>query len=116
VTSVRIRGEILAIALKNNQNKMKTRLFTRDDATTHDPDEVRLLDYRREHDIHPDQIHDYPSFNINFSDGSVRLFRCKGKIYLEEYSYGVYEDLYEIDHEEASALLKERTFRFLMDA
>lgn len=88
------------------------KLFTRDEATIHDPLHVTLSDYCREHGIEPDQIHDYPSFYIDFSDGSDRLFRCKGKIYQAQYSCGIFEDLYEVTEDEAKKLLKDRVDTF----
>jgi len=87
-------------------------LFSRDEATIHDPDHVGLRDYCREHDIAPDQIHDYPSFGIDFSDGSDRLFRCKGKIYRAQYSCGIFEELFEVTEAEAKELLQKRVDKF----
>ena len=88
------------------------KLFSRDEATIHDPDHVSLARYCDQHVIEPDQIHDYPSFNIDFCDGSDRLFRCKGKIYRAQYECGVYEDLYEHTEEEARLLLQTRLDQF----
>jgi hypothetical protein len=87
-------------------------LFVRDEATTHDPAHVRLRDYCREHGIEPDQIHGYPSFDIDFSDGSDSLFRCKGKIYHAQYSCGIFENLYEVTEAEAKELLQKRIDKF----
>ena len=88
------------------------KLFTRDEATIHDPDHVDLCRYCREHGIEPDQIHDYPDFRIDFSDSSDRLFRCKGKIYLAKCSCGVFEDLYEVTETEAKKVLQDRVNTF----
>jgi uncharacterized protein YegJ (DUF2314 family) len=92
-------------------DKLK-KLFSRDDATIHDRDAMRLSDYCNQHGIEPDQIHQYPSFDIRFSDGSDWTFRCKGKIYHAVYSCGVYEDLYEVTEEQARTLLQTRLDKF----